>query len=60
MSNLKPNTQNITSINVSGNLSFIGQIIAKSFNKYFVSVAQNIHVNDHNANAPSNHENLIC
>ena len=31
----------------------------QTFNKYFVSVAQNIHVNNHNANAPSNHENPI-
>ena len=58
-SNIKPNTLNITSINVNGNLSFNGQIIAETFNKYFVSVAQNIHVNNHTANAPSNHENPI-
>ena len=58
-SNIKPNTENITSINVNGNLSFNGQIIAETFNKYFVSVAQNIHVNNHNANASSNHANPI-
>ena len=57
--NIKPNTQNITSINVNGNISFSGQIIAETFHKYFVSVAQNIHVNNHNANAPSNHDNPI-
>ena len=28
-------------------------------NKYFVSVAQNIYVNNHNANAPSNYENPV-
>jgi len=58
-SNIKPNTQNITSINVNGKLSINGEIIGESFNKYFVSVAQNIHVNNHNANAPSNHENPV-
>ena len=49
-SNIKPNTQNKTSINVNDNLSVNGQIITETFNKYFVSVAQNIHVNNHNAN----------
>jgi len=58
-SNIKPYTQNITSINVNGNLSFNGQIIAEPFNKYFVSIVQNVRVNNHNANASSNHENLI-
>jgi Notch-like protein len=56
---MKPNAHNITSINVNGNLSFNGQIIAETFNKYFVSVAQNIHGNKHNVNALSNHENPI-
>jgi len=56
---MKPNTHNITSINVNGNLSFNGQIIAETFNKYFVSVAQNIHGNKHNVNALSNHESPI-
>jgi hypothetical protein len=56
---MKPNTHNITSINVNGNLSFNGQIIAETLKKYFVPVAQNIHVNNHNVNALSNHENLI-
>ena len=58
-SNIKPNTQNITSINVNGNLSFNGQIIGETFNKYFVSVAQNIHMYNHNVNASHNHENPI-
>jgi hypothetical protein len=44
---------------VNGNASFDGQIIAEKFNKYFVSVAQNINVNNHNVNALSNHENPI-
>ena len=56
---IKPNSQNITSINVDGNVSFDGQIIVETFHKYFVSVAQNVHVNNHNANPPSNHENPI-
>ena len=56
-SNTKPNTQNITSINVNGNLSLNGQIIAETFNKYFVSIAQHILVDNHTANAPSNHKN---
>ena len=58
-SNLKTNTHNITSINVSSNLSFNSQTIAETFNKYFVSVAQNIHKNNHNVNALSNQENPI-
>ena len=56
---MKPNTHNITSINVNGNLSFNSQIIAETFNKYFVSIAQNIQVNNYNVNALSNHENPI-
>jgi hypothetical protein len=54
---MKADTHNITSINVNGN--FISQIIAETFNKYLVSVAQNIHGNKHNVNALSNHENPI-
>jgi hypothetical protein len=54
---MKPNTHNITSINVNGN--FISQIIAETFNKYFVSVVQYIQGNKHNVNALSNHENTI-
>ena len=57
---IKPNSQKITSINVDGNVSFDGQIIVETFNKYFLSVAQNVHVNNHNANRPSNHENPIA
>ena len=56
---MKPNTHNITSLNVNSNLSYIGQTIAETFNKYFVSVAQNIHENNHNVNALSNQENPI-
>jgi hypothetical protein len=56
---MKPNTHNITSINVNGNLSFNSQIIAETFNKYFVLVAQNMQVNNYKANALSNHENPI-
>jgi hypothetical protein len=48
---------NITSINVNGNVFSNGQVPAETFNKYFVTVAQNIHVN--NANASSQHENPI-
>ena len=33
---IKPNTHNITSINANGYLSFNGQIVAETFNKYFV------------------------
>ena len=40
--NIKPNTHNITAINVNGNLSSKGQTIAESFKKYFISVAHNI------------------
>ena len=56
---MKPKTHNITSINVNGKVSFNGQTIAETFNKYFVSVAQNIHVNNHHVNALSNYENPI-
>jgi hypothetical protein len=55
----EPNTHNITSINLNGNVSFNGQIIAETYNKHFVSVAQNIHVNNNNFNALSNHENPV-
>jgi phage regulator Rha-like protein len=53
---MKPNTLNINPINVNGNLSFNSQTIAETFNKYFVSVAQNIHGNKHNVNVLSNHK----
>jgi hypothetical protein len=43
---------------VNGNISFNGQTIAETFNKYFVSVAQDIYVNNHNVNVLSNYENL--
>ena len=56
---MKPNTRNITSINVSGNVFSNGQGIAETFNKYFVTVAQNIHVNNHNINVSSILENPI-
>jgi hypothetical protein len=56
---MKLNTHNISSINVNGNLSFNNHIIAETFNKYFVSFSQNIHVNNHNVNASSNYENPI-
>jgi hypothetical protein len=56
---MKPNTHNITSINVNGNVSFNGQTIAETFNKYFLSVAQNIHVNNHNINVLSTYKNPI-
>jgi hypothetical protein len=58
-SNMNASTHNVTSINVNGNASFNAQIIAEIFNKYFVSVVQNINVNNHNVNALSNHENPI-
>ena len=48
---MKPNTHNITSINVNGNVFSNGQVIAETFNKYFVTVAQNIHANNYNASA---------
>jgi len=56
---MKPNTHNITSINVNGNESSNGQVIAETSNKYFVTVAQNIHVNNHNINVSSILENPI-
>ena len=43
----------------TGNLSFNGQIIAQTFHKYFVWLAQNINVNNHNANKRSNHDNSL-
>ena len=56
---MKLNTHNITSIDVSGNVSSIGQVIAETFSKYFVTVAQNIHVNNRNINASPIHENSV-
>jgi hypothetical protein len=54
---MKPNTHNTTSINVNGNVSSNSQVTAETFNKYFVTFAQNIHVNNHNVTASSKHEN---
>jgi hypothetical protein len=48
---MKANTHNITSINVN--------VIAETFNKHFVTAAQNIPVNNHNVHALSKHENPI-
>jgi hypothetical protein len=56
---MKPNTHNKTSINVNGNVFSNSQVIADRVNKYFVTVAQNIHVNNYNPNASSQHENPI-
>jgi hypothetical protein len=56
---MKPNTHNITSINVNGNVFSNGQVFAETFNKYFVTVTQNICVNNYNPNASSQHENPI-
>jgi hypothetical protein len=44
---------------VNGNVFSKGQVIAETFNKYFVTVAQNIHVSNYNANASSQHEKSI-
>jgi hypothetical protein len=57
--NIKPNTHNIIEINVNGNSSSNGQIIAESFNKYVVSVAHNLHVNNQNIKAPASQANPI-
>jgi len=46
---IKPNSQNITPINIDGGISFNSQTIADTFNTYFASIAQNIHVNNYNA-----------
>ena len=54
---MKPNTHKVTPINTNGNVYVNGQTTAETFNNYFVTVAQNINVN--NANASSNHENPI-
>ena len=56
---MKLNTHNITSINANGNVFSNGQVTAETFNKYFVTVAQNIHANNYNANASSQRENPI-
>jgi hypothetical protein len=44
---------------VNGNISSNGQIIAETFDNYFVSVAQNIHVNNHNVNALPTYETPV-
>ena len=54
---MKPNTYIITPINTNGDVFVNGQIVTETFNNYFVTVAQNINVND--ANASSNHGNPI-
>ena len=54
---MKCNTHKITLINTNGNVFVNGQTTAETFNNYFVTVVQNINVN--NANASSNHENPI-
>ena len=54
---MKTNTHIITPINTNGDVFVNGQTIAETFNNYFVTVAQNINVN--NANVSSNHENPI-
>jgi exonuclease III len=56
-SNIKPKAQNITSIKIDKKLSFEGQIIAETFNKYFVSAAQ--HNLTKNSNMSSSSENPI-
>jgi hypothetical protein len=58
-SNMKKHTHNITPINVNVNLSCNDQIIAETFNKYFVPFAQNISENKRNVNTLSNNENPI-
>ena len=54
---MKPNTHKITPINTNGDVFVNGQTTAETFNNYFVTVVQNINVN--NANASSNHENPL-
>jgi hypothetical protein len=44
---------------VYGNRSYNGQLIAESFNKYFVTVAHNVHINSLNTKAPSSHDILL-
>jgi hypothetical protein len=56
---MKPNAHNITSTFVNENVSCNGQIIAETLNRYFVTVAKNIHVNNHNIIASSIHENPV-
>jgi len=54
---MKPDI-NISSFNVNGTLSNNRQIIAKAFNNYFISVAQNILVDNlNNENISSNNNN---
>jgi hypothetical protein len=45
---MKPDTNNIFAINVNGTLSINSQIIVKAFNNYFISVTQNILIDNHN------------
>jgi hypothetical protein len=57
---MKPDTK-ISLINVNGTLSSNGQIIAKAFNNYFISTAQNILTDDfNNTNVSSNSKNPLC
>jgi hypothetical protein len=57
---MKPDINNISSIDVNGTLSNNSQIIAKAFNNYFISVAQNILVGNLNKqNISSNNDNPL-
>jgi hypothetical protein len=57
---MKPDTNNISSIIVNCTLSNNSQIIAKAFNNHFISVAQNILVDNlNNLNISSNNDNPI-
>jgi hypothetical protein len=52
-SNIKPSAQNTTSIKINNKLSSDGQVIAETFNKYFVSAAQRNLIKNLNMNSSS-------
>jgi hypothetical protein len=58
--NMNPDTNRISLITINGTLSNNGQIIAKAFNNYFISTAQNVLTyNFNNTNISSNSKNPL-
>lgn len=57
--NKKPTNDNISSINIDGKQICNGHTIADTFNKHFVSTAQDIRTTKLNCNTPLNHTKTI-
>jgi hypothetical protein len=60
LTNMKPDANKISLININGTLPSNGQITAKAFNNYFTSTAQNILTdNFNNTNVSANSKNPL-